>query len=66
VHPNTKERYSRDVIAPAIFEHQQTGAQRDGGYAFLNLNHPYQGLGRLWKTKPDRAKIAWRSLAMTG
>ena len=36
VRPNTKERYSRDVIAPAIFEHQQTGAQRWG----LRLPHP--------------------------
>lgn len=44
VHPNTKERYSSNVIAPASHENTSKLVFKDGGYAFLNLNDPYQGL----------------------
>ena len=37
VHPNTKEHYSSDVIAPAIYEDTILPVFKDGGYAFLNL-----------------------------
>ena len=44
MHPNTKERYSSNVIAPASYENTSKLVFKDGGYAFLNLNDPYQGL----------------------
>ena len=40
VHPNPKERYSSDVIAPAIYEDTSKLVFKDGGYAFLNLHYP--------------------------
>ena len=44
VHPKTKQLYSSDVITPAIYEDISKLVLKDGSYAFLNLNYPYQGL----------------------
>ncbi len=47
VHPTTKELYSSDVIAPASYEDISKLVLKNGRYAFLNLNYPYQGLALL-------------------
>ncbi len=47
VHPATAMLYSSDVIAPAIYEDTNKLVLKDGSYAFLNLNYPYQGLALL-------------------
>ncbi len=47
VHPATEVLYSSDVIAPAIYEDTSKLVLKDGSYAFLNLNYPYQGLALL-------------------
>ena len=44
MHPTTQQLYSSDVIAPAVYEDTSKLVFKDGSYAFLNLNYPYQGL----------------------
>lgn len=44
VHPTTQQLYSSDVIVPAIYKDTSKLVFKDGSYAFLNLNYPYQGL----------------------
>ncbi len=47
VDPITKVLYSSDVLAPSIYEDTSRLVLKDGSYAFLNLNYPYQGLALL-------------------
>ena len=47
MHPTTGVPYSSDIIAPSIYEDASKLVSKDGGYAFLNLNYPYQGMA-LW------------------
>ena len=44
MHPNTNERSSSNVFAPTSYENTSKLVFKDGGYAFLNLKYPYQGL----------------------
>jgi hypothetical protein len=47
VHPTTGVLYSSDIIAPSIYEDTSKLVFKDGSYAFLSLNYPYQGMA-LW------------------